>query len=135
MYAVVLFTYNDQIDSEFIERFFVPCPKVVAICRFEDGALVTFKAPLDELEPELQVFLEPNGLFKATWGKILQHLSPPELPELEDLFETNRLRKSKAQKESPCGSNCPTCPQYRSHCRGCPVTPYYLGEDFIIGKS
>ena len=132
MYAVVLFTYNDQIDSEFIERFFVPCPKVVAICRFEGGALVTFKAPLDELEPELQVFLEPNGLFKATWGKILQHLSPPEL---EDLFETNRLRKSKAQKESPCGSNCPTCPQYRSHCRGCPVTPYYLGEDFIIGKS
>ena len=133
MYAIVLFTYNDRIDDEFIERFFVPCPKVEAICRFQDGALVTFKAPLDELEHELKVFLEPSGLFRAAWGKIVQHLSWPGLPELEDLLETNLLRKSNAQKETPCGSDCLTCPQYRSHCRGCPITPYYLGEAFKLG--
>ena len=129
LYASVVFTFNEQIDAEFVARFFEPCPKVAAVSYFEGGALVTFKSPQDELELELRTFLEPNGMFRATWGKTLTHIDPPEL---EQMYAANCHKKSTSQEQTPCGSNCLKCPQYRGRCRGCPVTPFYLGDDFAL---
>ncbi|MGE5579713.1 MAG: hypothetical protein ACM3WU_06650 [Bacillota bacterium] len=28
----------------------------------------------------------------------------------------------------PCRSDCPECPQYRTRCKGCPASRYYIGE-------
>lgn len=130
MYAIVVFPYNEKVDEEFIVRFFEPCPKVGAIGRFIGGTLVVFKAPLDELEQELQIFLEPGGMFEASWGEIVKHLDPPEW---EAALEARLSRNCEARENPPCGSNCAHCPQYRRHCRGCPVTPLYLGDSFPLG--
>lgn len=130
MYAIVRFPYNHRIDEGFITRYFEPCPKVGGICRTRSGAVVIFQGQADGLARELEVFLEPGGLFEASWGELIETLEPVEWQEAID----GRIAASSLQvrETPPCGSNCQTCPQYRSNCRGCPVTPLYLGDEYPL---
>lgn len=131
MYAIVRFPYNDKIDEAFITRFFDPCPKVGGIFRSKKGAVVIFQGPADELERELEVFLLPGGLFEASWGELANAIEPAEWQDAID-GRISRLSQ-KLCEDPPCGSKCPACPQYRRNCRGCPVTPHFLGNNHPLG--
>lgn len=131
MYAIVCFAHNDRIDRSFVEEYFRPCPKVGGFCHLPDGSsVVVFSWHEDELAKEMQVFLATDGPFGATWGSLTEELSP-EWKQAVDARTAAMLAVTSDMP--PCGSKCQTCPQYRKICRGCPVTPAYLGDEFQLG--